>query len=64
LFKPKQAFSLSRPVELTINATALSGLQDTFGRLIDGDDNVTPGGNAAAVLRRGGVVISAISLAR
>ena len=61
---PKKAFSLSKPVELTINGTPPSGLQDTFGRLIDGDDNGTPGGNAAAVLRRSGVVISAIALAR
>jgi hypothetical protein len=52
---PKRAFSLSKPVELTINGDPPSGLQDTFGRLIDGDGNGTPGGNAAAVLRRGGV---------
>jgi len=61
---PKKAFSLSKPVELTINGNPPSGLQDTFGRLIDGDHNGTPGGNAAAVLRRSGVVISAIALAR
>ena len=54
---PKKAFSLSKPVELTINGNPPSGLQDTFGRLIDGDDDGTPGGNAAAVLRRSGVVI-------
>jgi hypothetical protein len=59
---PKKAFSLTKPVELTINGNPPSGLQDTFGRLIDGDDNGTPGGNAAAVLRRSGVVISAIAL--
>jgi hypothetical protein len=61
---PKQAFSLSKPVELTINGNPPSGLQDTFGQLIDGDHNGTPGGNVAAVLRRSGVVISAIARAR
>jgi len=61
---PKKAFSLSQPVELTINGNPPPGVQATFGRLIDGDDNGTPGGDAAAVLRRSGVVTSAIALAR
>jgi hypothetical protein len=61
---PKRAFPLSKPVELTINGNPPSGLQDTFGRLIDGDSNGAPGGNATAVLRRTGVVINAIALAR
>jgi hypothetical protein len=61
---PKKAFSLSKPVELTIDGNPPSGLQDTLGRLIDGDHDGTPGGDAAAVIRRGGVAISAIALAR
>jgi hypothetical protein len=61
---PKKAVPLSKPVELTINGNAPSGLQDSLGRLIDGDRDGTPGGDAAAVLRRSGAVISAIALAR
>ena len=60
----KKAFSLSKPVELTVNGTPPSGLQDAFGQLIDGDDNGAPGGNAVALLRRRGVVMSATALAR
>jgi hypothetical protein len=61
---PRKPFALSKAVELVINATAPSGLQDTSGRLIDGADNGTPGSDAVAVLRRSGVVIDAIALAR
>jgi hypothetical protein len=37
-------------------------LNDALGRLIDGDDDGSPGGNAVAVLQRGGVVISEIAV--
>jgi hypothetical protein len=49
--KPNTPFSLAKPTELIINGTPPSGLRDTFGRLIDGDHNGKPGGNATAVLR-------------
>jgi hypothetical protein len=55
---PKKAFALTKEVELTINGTAPSGLEDSSGRLIDGDDNGTPGGNAVAVIRRTGVTLN------
>ena len=55
---PKKAFALTKPVQLTINGTAPSGLQDSSGRLIDGDDNGTAGGNAVAVIRRTGVTLN------
>jgi hypothetical protein len=55
---PKRPFSLPRPVQLTIKGTPPGGLQDSFGRLIDGADNGQPGSNAVAVLGREGVVIS------
>src|SRR5262245_38058525 len=38
-----------------------SGLQDGSGRLIDGDHNGTPGGNAVAVLSRHGASVEAIA---
>jgi len=48
---PKKAFSRSKPVQLTINGTPPSGLQDSFGRFIDGNRDGQPGSNAVAVLR-------------
>jgi RHS repeat-associated protein len=61
---PKKPFALTKPVQLRINAQSPSGLQDALGRLIDGDHNGTPGGNAAALLRRGGATISAVASVR
>ena len=55
---PAKAFALTRPVELTIDGTSPSGLQDTSGRLIDGVDDGTAGGNAVAVIRRNGVTLN------
>jgi RHS repeat-associated protein len=57
---PKKPFALTKPVQLRINGQPPSALQDTLGRLIDGDHNGTAGGNAVAVLRRSGVTISAV----
>ncbi len=56
---PKNALALTKPLQLTINGTAPSGLQDTSGQLIDGDGDGMPGGNAVAMLRRTGVTPSA-----
>jgi hypothetical protein len=57
---PKKAFALTKPVELTINGTPPSGLQDTSGQLIDGEGNGTPGGNAVALIRRTGVTMNPV----
>lgn len=48
---PKKAFSLSKPVQLTINGTPPSGLQDSLGRFIDGNHDGEPGSSAVVVLR-------------
>jgi hypothetical protein len=55
---PKKAFALAKAVELTINGTAPSGLQDSTGQLIDGADNGTAGSNAVALIRRTGVTLN------
>ena len=55
---PRKAFALTKPVELTINGTAPSGLEDSSGQLIDGGDNGTAGGNAIALIRRTGVTLN------
>jgi hypothetical protein len=57
---PKKPFALTKPVQLRVSGQPPSGLQDTLGRLIDGDQNGTPGCNAVALLRRSGATISAI----
>jgi hypothetical protein len=58
---PKKPFTLTEPVQLRINSQPASGLQHTLGRLIDGDHNGTPGGNAVALLRHNGLTISAVA---
>jgi hypothetical protein len=55
---PKKRFSLRKPVQLQVSAQAPSGLHDSLGRLIDGDHNGQPGGNAVATLQRSGATIN------
>jgi hypothetical protein len=54
---PRKAFALAKPVQLSIDGEAPAGLQDSQGQLIDGNHDGQPGGNAVAVIRRGGVVL-------
>ncbi len=61
---PKSPFSLAKPVQLTVVGTGASGLQDTLGRLIDGDDDGQGGSNAVAVLTKKSVKFDAVELAR
>jgi cyclophilin family peptidyl-prolyl cis-trans isomerase len=49
-----------KKVQLLINGLPPSGLTDSLDRLIDGDHNGTPGGNAIAYLSRSGVTISSL----
>ncbi len=58
---PKKAFALTKAVELTINGTAPSGLQDSTGQLIDGAGNGTAGSNAVALIRRTGVTLNPVA---
>jgi hypothetical protein len=52
----KKPLALSRPVELVVDGQPPSGLQDSFGRFIDG------GSDTVAVLRRGGATIEALAV--
>jgi hypothetical protein len=61
---PKKPFALTKPVQVQINGSAPSGLQDSYGRLIDGTHNGTPGGNAIAILGKNGVTVDAVELVR
>ena len=58
---PKKPFTLAKPVQLQVSGVPPTGLEDTFGRFIDGNDDGQPGGNAVAVLRNSGVVFSTVS---
>jgi hypothetical protein len=60
---PRQAFALAKSLQLTINGTPPSGLQDSSGQFIDGANNGMAGGNAVAVIRRTGVTLNAAALA-
>jgi cyclophilin family peptidyl-prolyl cis-trans isomerase len=52
---PRRPFALARSVQLQVDGLLPSGLHDSFGRLIDGDHDGQPGGNAVAILSRSGV---------
>jgi hypothetical protein len=58
---PKKGFVLSKSVQLIVNGEPPSGLEDSHGRLIDGNDDGQAGGNAVAVLTGNGASISALS---
>ena len=55
----KKPLALTKPVQLQVSGQPPSGLEDSSGRLIDGDHNGHTGGNAIALLHRGGATISA-----
>jgi hypothetical protein len=57
----RKPFSLKKKVQLLVNGTPPSGLQDSSNRPIDGDGNGQPGGNAVRVLSRGGVSLAAVA---
>jgi uncharacterized membrane protein len=47
---PKTPFKLTKPVEVLVVGMPPSGLRDSQGQFIDGDDDGQPGGNAVAIL--------------
>jgi len=53
--KPKKPFALTKPVQLLVYGTGTTGLEDSYGRYIDG------GNDATAVLRRNGATINAVA---
>jgi hypothetical protein len=57
---PRKPFALTKPVQLLINATAPAGLEDSNGRLIDGDHNGVTGGNAVAIIAKKGVTVNGV----
>ncbi len=57
ILTPRMPFAFNRAVELTIFGRPDSGIDDTFGRPIDGDNNGAPGSNALAFIRGGAVTM-------
>jgi hypothetical protein len=57
---PKKPFALTKPVQLQVSGQPPSGLDDTLGRLIDGNHSGQPGSNAVLVLPRGRTAIHAL----
>jgi hypothetical protein len=55
---PKKPFSLCKPVQLQISGEPPWGLDDTLGRLIDGNHDGQAGGNAVVVIKRSGAAAS------
>jgi plastocyanin len=55
ILTPNAPFALKKTVQLLINGTGPTGLQDASGQLIDGDHNGTAGGNAIALITKSGV---------
>ena len=52
---PKAAFALSKPVQLTIEGSGSTGLQDSLGRFIDGNNDGQAGGSRVVVITKKGV---------
>jgi hypothetical protein len=61
---PKRPFDLTKVFQLRIDGRAPDGLKDSSGRLIDGDNNSTPGGDVTVVLWHPGVTFSAAGYAQ
>jgi hypothetical protein len=58
---PKKPFKITKPFQLLIDGLPPSGLQDSLGRLIDGDHDGRPGGNAVAILTRNEVSLATVA---
>ncbi len=64
ILTPSKAFALSKPVQLLIYGAGPTALQDSDGRLIDGNHDGQAGGNAVAILTRGGAKVDVVPLAQ
>jgi hypothetical protein len=52
ILKPRRPFTLARCVQVVIDGQQPGGLQDTYGRVINGDDDGEPGGDVVAMICR------------
>jgi hypothetical protein len=56
----RKAFALTKTVQLRVSGQLPMGLEDSIDRLIDGDHDGQPGGDAVALLGRSEIAISAV----
>ena len=59
---PKKKFAITKPVQLMVNGLPPAGLEDASGRLIDGNHDGQPGGNAVALIKVKTATITSVSL--
>jgi plastocyanin len=52
ILKPKRPFNVSNCVQVVIDGHQPGGLQDSFGRVINGDNDGEPGGDVVAMICR------------
>ena len=52
ILKPKRPFTLANCVQLVIDGHQPGGLEDSYGRVINGNRDGQPGGNVVAVICR------------
>ncbi len=60
----RKPLSVAKTVELTINGTSPSGLQDSSGQLIDGNGDGVAGGNAVVRISRAGFTLNPVAVVR
>ena len=59
----KTPFAITKQLQFVVNGLAPSGLEDTYGRLIDGNDDGQPGSNAVAIIKaKSATITSAVSI--
>ncbi len=63
ILTPKRKVTIKKSAELVINGLPPSGIEDTFGRLIDGNRNGNAGSNAVSILTKKTATVSAVSAA-
>ena len=63
ILTPKRKLTIKKSAELVINGLPPSGIEDTFGRLIDGNGNGKAGSNAVSILTKKVATVSAVSAA-
>ena len=63
ILTPKRKLTIKKSAELVINGLPPSGLEDTYGRLIDGNGDGKAGSNAVSILTKKVATVSAVSAA-
>ena len=60
---PAKELVIKKPTQFTVTGSGASGLEDSSGRLIDGNHDGQAGGNAVAIFTRKGKAVGVQTLA-